>query len=319
MPEKMDTIVLFKRDFYQSDTITLKRINGDNPKFVKDISLDPSCFSNKCVDALANFLTDEGYFLKVINYGDSMNDLFSKDSMINYPKLHKTLGADVLVFLDYFNLKDLYSENESGFTFFMSSIKDKFPEFKNSTKVENIQANLLWIITFKDDATIYLCKQPDDLYYGNSVYPGLFGNDANHQLMLTNTAEYLGKAFAPNIIPSWENVERIYYRSNNDHMLVGEKYLLDNDWLNAAEVYNRQTSNKNRNIAAKATYNMALICEIEGHLEAATEWIERSDSIYKIKNPRHEFNCEQYSTILEKRQEDTKLLDKQIRNDANTQ
>ena len=194
----------------------------------------------------------------------------------------------------------------------MSSLKGNFPEFESSTKVEKIKANLLWTLSFKSDSSIYVFKQPDDLYYGNSLYPELFGNSQNRQLLLKNSAEYLGRTFAKNLIPSWEKVDRLYYRSNNDQMRIAEKYFLDSDWLKAAEVYNKQTGNKKPNIAAKAAYNMALICEMEGNLEAANDWLTRSFSAFKNHNPAHLYNCNQYSTLLAKRKKEIELLEKQL-------
>lgn len=320
LPEGVDTIAILKRDFYQSDTITfryIKYVKADNHIVKTDTSIHYSYLSNKCVDALANILETEGYFLKVINYRDSMNYLFTKaDSLTNYPKLHEKFGADAFVLLDDFKFRDRFAEKESGFTYFMSYIKYKFPEFQESTKVESIDADLLWTITFKGDTSIYVIKQPDNLYYGNSVYPDLFGNDFNHKLLLTNTAEYLGKSFAKNIISSWHEVNRTYYKSSDDNMLLGEKYLLDNDWIKAAEIYNRETNNKNKNIAAKATFNMALICEMEGNLDAAFDWLDRSKSTYKLEDPIHKFNCEQYFTELTTRKKEIELLDKQIKTNA---
>lgn len=312
LPDKIDTIAVFKRDLSQSDTMAFQAVNGDNPLIIKDIPVPISSLSNICVETLANSLEEEGYFRKVINYSDSLNYLFLKDSMVNYPALHKSLGADVFVFLDFFNLQDLYAESKHGSTFFMSIIKEDFPEFQASSRVERIEANLMWTFSFRDDTAMYTTIQPDFLYYGNSVYPEFFGNDSNHKLLLENTAEYLGKAFAKKIIPSWEKVYRNYYRSRNLHMLEAEKYLLDNDWLKAAEIYQKETDNKNRNIAAKARFNMALICEMEGKFDAATDWLERSKSTYKNGCHNHLQNCEEYLNQIALRNAEIKMLEKQV-------
>jgi hypothetical protein len=313
MPENIDTIAIFKRDFYQSDTITFKYLDVDNKILITDSFIHYQSISNKCVTALANYLDNEGYFLKVINFKDSMNYLFSKeDSLTYYPELLKKLSVDACIFLDYFQLDDQLTNN-SGY-YFKNNIIDQFPEFRNSTKLESVGANLLWTVSFKGDTSIYICKQPDELFYGNSVYPELFGNDLNHKLLLENTSEYLGKAFAAKIVPSWLKVERTYYRSNNVNMLKAEKYCLGGDWLKAAEIYNRETKNKNRNIAAKAKYNMALVCEMEGKPDAAIDWLVNSFSTYKFENEEHKFNCKQYIDLLAMRKKEIARLGKQIRN-----
>jgi len=314
IPENIDTIAIFKRDIYQSDTITFRYFDVDNKKTQTNKFVRYSDLSNKCVDALADFLTAEGYFQKVINYKDSMNHLFSgSDSLINYPELHKKLGVDAFVFLDFFQLKD-YLTNSTGY-YSYNDITEQFPEFRNSTKLESINANLLWTVSFKGDSSVYLVKQSDDLYYGNNVYPELFGNELNHRLLLKNASEYLGKSSGGKIVPTWMKVERMYYRSRNVNMLQAEKLCLNGEYLKAAEIYNRETKNKNRNIAAKARYNMALVCEMEGKPDAAIDWLVLSYSAYKNKNPNmvHKSNCQQYINILALRKKEIARLANQVR------
>lgn len=313
IPEDIDTIAVFKRDLYYSDTTTFKYQIENKNTTITDTTIHYQDLSNKCVDALANYLDNEGYFLKVINYRDSMNYLFSEgDSLINYPELLKKLKVDACFFLDFFQLNDQMINSRDYY--YKSRITDNFPEFQKSSKLESVGINLIWTITFKNDSCKYMYRQPDNLYYGNSVYPELFGSDLNHKLLLENTAEYLGRTFGAKIVPSWLKVERSYYRSSNIDMRNAEKYCKEGDWLKAAEIYNRETANKNRNIAAKAKYNMALVCEMEGKLDAAIDWLVQSYSTYKIEVEEHKFNCQQYINLLATRKKEIELLGKQIRN-----
>lgn len=312
MPDNIDTIAIFKRDYYHSDTTRFSYFDVDKNKVISDKNIHYCDLSNKCTSALAEYLDGEGYFSKVVNYSDSMNHIFSKaDSLISYPELHKKLGADIFVFLDYFQLEDEQTNSVGGY--FKPQIVDQFPEFKTSSKIASVKANLLWTITFKGDTAFYLIRQPDDLHYGNSVTPELFGNDQNHILLLHNISMYLGKDFASKIIPSWLQVGRTYYRSNNADMLQAEKYCLNGEWLKAAEIYNRETKNKNRNIAAKSKYNMALICEMEGKIDAAIDWLVLSYSAYKNPSAEHKFNCQQYINLLALRKKELERLDMQVR------
>lgn len=312
-PDKIDTIAVFKRDFFQSDAKIYEYFDVD----IKDTTINPfvqySNLSNRCVDALAEHIDNEGYFLKVINYRDSLNYLFEEgDSLINYPELFRKLEIDACVFLDYFQLEDRLTNN-SGY-YFMNNFIEKFPEFRTSSKLEQIKANLFWTVAIEGDTAQYVCKLPDELFYGNSVYPEFFGNDLNHKLLLENTSKYLGKAFGAKIVPSWLKVERHYYRSNNTNMLQAEKYCLRGDYLKAAEIYNKETRNKNRNIAAKARYNMALVCEMEGKPDVGIDWLIRSYSAYKQENEEHKFNCKQYIDLLAQRKIEIERLSKQVRN-----
>ena len=312
MPDDIDTIAIFKRDHYQSDTTEFTYLNVETNKIISDKNIRYSDLSNRCTAALAEYLDNEGYFSKVIHYSDSLNHIFSKtDSLITYPELHKKLGVDMFIFLDFFQLEDELTENIGAF--FKPFIVNQFPEFKNSSKIESVTANLLWSVTFKEDTALYLIRQPDYLHYGNSVTPELFGNHQKHLLLLQNISGYLGTNFASRIIPSWIKVGRAYYRSNNVDMLQAEKYFLEGEFLKAAEIYNRETKNKNRNIAAKARYNMALICEMEGKPDAAIDWLVLSYSAYKNPNAEHKFNCQQYINLLALRKKEIERLDKQVR------
>lgn len=316
MPENIDTIAIFKRDLFQSDTIAFRYSDGNNKKMLTNKLINYRDLSNKCVDALADFLNTEGYFQRVINYKDSMNYLFPEsESRIYYPELHKKSGADALIFLDFFHMKDHLTNNEGYFS--EDGIVELFPEFRKSSRLETVEANLVWTVSFKGDTSAYLVRQPDDLYYGNTVYPDLFGNDANHRLLLNNASEYLGKTFGAKIVPTWRKVERSYYRSHNENMRAAEKLFLNGEYLKAAEIYNRETKNKNQNIAAKSRYNMALLCEMEGKPDAAIDWLVLSYSAYKQENEEHKFNCQQYINVIALRKKEIERLGKQVREKSN--
>lgn len=306
LSKDMDTIAVFNRDKSQSDTVTFKYHDLQKHIDVTDPVVQYSNLSNRCVDALAHHLALTGKFLKVSNFRDTT---ILNENSFDFKELHEKSGADVCIILDSFYLKDhLINGNINNLG---REIFARFPEFRGSTKLESIEPALVWTVSFKGNNPVHVCKQPEKLFYGNNLYPTLFGNDENHRLLLQTVAEYLGETFTSKFIPSMQLVERTYYRSNNTHMLVAEKHLLEGNWLKAAEIYNPQTNNKNQNIAAKATYNMALICEMEGNLDAATEWLYRSFSAYKNENDRHLFNCSQYNTSLAQRRKEIKILDKQ--------
>jgi hypothetical protein len=311
----VENIAIFKRDQFQSDTIPFQYHDLSRHVDLSDSMVHYHELSNKCVAELANSLIQSGKFLKVVNYSDTMNLSFaSKYSSFNYNELHNITGADVCIFLDKFYLKD-YVINKNAINL-GQEIFTRFPEFKGSTKLEKIEPSLIWNISFYGNPSVYVCKQPEELFYGNNKYPTLFGNNENHRLLLQTVAEYLGNDFTSKLIPCSQQVERTYYHSKNVQMLKGEKYLLEGDWLKAADIYIKETKNKNKNIAAKATYNMALICEMEGKLDAATNWMDLSYSVYKRENFTYKAYCLQYIAILDKRQLEIKRLEKQVKTNA---
>lgn len=307
-PKEIDTIAIFKRDRYKSDTVSFKFYSDH--KLKRDTAIHYRDLSNICVDALTDYLKNDGYFTKVINYRDSMNFLFvEKDSLINYLEFYKKSGFDACIFLDLFQLNDSQFKEKNYWT---SGVKN-FEEFVKSTLVEKVFANLYWTIAFREENPKIIYKQKDHLYYGNSVNPEFFGSNDNHNELLKNTSIFLGKGFGTELIPSWKKEERTYFRSKNKNMQMAEKYFQSNDWLNAAEYYKIETRNKSRKIAAKAKYNMALASEMEGNLDAASDWLSLSFSSYKNGNNDHKSICQKYFELLTLRKQEIERLDKQVR------
>lgn len=310
--EHVDTVAIFKRDFYKSDTNVYRYLDVEDNKIMTDSLIRFTDLSNKCVDALAGYLHQQGHFLKVINFRDTMNHLFAgKENTLNYKGMAEKLGVDMCMSLDFFHLKDKLMNNNF---YFSSQVLDDFPEFRTSTTMECVESNLLWTLSFRGDTSLYISKDKDELHYGNSVNPELFGGDRRHKLLLENVAGYLGESFAKKFTPSEEQTERLYYKSKNPSMLQAEKYFVEGDLIKAAEIYKKQTYSKNPDIAAKATYNMALICELEGNLPAASDWLYQSTYVIQTKSPVHQMNCTDYNTILAKRRREVVVLERQAKN-----
>ena len=158
----------------------------------------------------------------------------------------------------------------------------------------------------QNDTLIYDDDKTDLFYQRNNLIR--IGNVA------INSGEYLGKAFGAKVIPTWIQVERMYYASNNLEMLKAEKFAKNNEWIKAAEIWRIMTKNKNTMIAAKASYNMALVCEMEGHLDAAIDWLVQSYSTLKENNKEHKENCQRYINLLAMRKKEIEKLAKQVRN-----
>ena len=154
----------------------------------------------------------------------------------------------------------------------------------------------------------------DTLNYDPFVSPVITSDQMKIKMLADNSSRYLGKVMGTKIIPYWTTVERIYYKSNNQNMLLAEKYALENNWLKAAEFWNAQTKNKNPKIAAKASYNMALACEMEGKPDVAIDWLILSFESLKQNGEAHKANCQLYIKVLALRKKELEKLEKQIRN-----
>ncbi|HET6558317.1 MAG TPA: DUF6340 family protein [Prolixibacteraceae bacterium] len=314
--DSMGTIAIFNRDSNYNNCDTFFYVNIAKRKIIWDSLIKYKDLQETCLDTLAEYLKKSGYFKRVINYGDSLNNPAFAEDMANPQKKENgtnSMGYDACIFLDDFVLMaDLFTNNY----YFDNDVIANFPEFKNSTSMETVYTFLKWSISYPGDSSKHEYKRPDNLFYGNAVNPNYFGNEENHRKLINNAALSRGESFASELIPHLDVVERIYYHSQNPRMLLAEKNLLSENYLEAAEIYRLLTDNKNPHIVAKASYNMAFICEMEGNMDAALDWLNQSTNVFQTKAYVHKMHCTDYNTILAKRKEDIIQLEKQIRNNA---
>ncbi|MGE5394464.1 MAG: DUF6340 family protein [Candidatus Saccharibacteria bacterium] len=309
--DSIDTIAVFNRDYNDPKVDTFYYLDAAKEKMVKDTLIKFKELSNTCVDALADFLRNTGYFKAVINYRDSLDHPAYAQTIGIRQKKQNKLDYDACVFLDYMSLRDELMTNSY---YFDNQVIASFPEFENSTMMETVGTWLRWRIVFRNDSSKHSYRRMDNLFYGNSVDYNLFGSDERHRNLLKNTAGSLGESFANELVPHYQKSTRTYYRSNNPRMLAAEKKLQAEDYIGAAEIYRPLTRNKNKNIAAKAAYNMALICEIEGNMEATFDWLNQSEALAKPYDYQHFFRCRDYVAQVYKRQKEIETLNNPLRN-----
>ncbi len=98
------------------------------------------------------------------------------------------------------------------------------------------------------------------------------------------TASYnAGLRYGQRISPSWFEVPRFYHTSGGEAMREAGKKAASRDWKGAAEIWKKLAYQKNEKTAAKACFNMALVCEMEDLFIPALDWAVKS---YLIKqNP----------------------------------
>jgi len=129
---------------------------------------------------------------------------------------------------------------------------------------------------------------------------------------ILNAADIAGSKFADFLVPHWTEVQRMYYTSKHAELLKTNNLVKENRWLEAAEIWKANVDNRNKNIAAKCKFNMALVCEIEGDFEAALDWVVRSFHTLGQNNMVHFANCQQYIKIISQRILDVKKMEVQF-------
>lgn len=94
----------------------------------------------------------------------------------------------------------------------------------------------------------------------------------------------IGKSYALQILPFNIRVSRDYYVKGTPNFEIGKRRAQAGKWDSAAELWLLETKNTNPKIAGRACYNMGIINEINGDINAAIEWTTKSYTDYADKN-----------------------------------
>lgn len=114
-----------------------------------------------------------------------------------------------------------------------------------------------------------------------------------------------GREYALRILPFTLRVMRDYYVKGTNNFRIAMRKARTGKWGEAGELWNMETTNPSRKIAGRAAYNMAIISEINGDLDAALAWAQKS---YEDYNNRLAIR---YVRILENRKYKTDVLREQ--------
>lgn len=118
----------------------------------------------------------------------------------------------------------------------------------------------------------------------------------------------LGHVYADRIIPYSIKVTRDYYVKGNYDFKVATRKARTGNWDGAGELWLKQTESKKRKIAGRACYNMAILGEINGDLDAAIIWAQKAYENYNNKLALH------YVNILKNRRKINQRVDYQLGN-----
>jgi hypothetical protein len=92
-----------------------------------------------------------------------------------------------------------------------------------------------------------------------------------------------GEAYASRILPYWIRVSRNYFVGGNDNFKTAKRRAQSGNWDGAAQIWQQETKNTVGKLAGRACYNMAIISEINGDLDGAIQWAQKSYEDYKIR------------------------------------
>lgn len=98
---------------------------------------------------------------------------------------------------------------------------------------------------------------------------------------------WAGSGYGKRIVSTWEETDRFYYCTRNKQMKLACLEASNNRWREAAIIWKELTDHEKNSLAAKAAFNMALVCELEDKLDLAQSWIIKSyllDRTWAVQN-----------------------------------
>lgn len=115
----------------------------------------------------------------------------------------------------------------------------------------------------------------------------------------------LGNDYGLRFSPVKHRVSRNYFVRGTDNFEIAKRRAQTGDWMGAAKLWEKEVGNPKSKIAGRAYYNMAIINEINGDLDAAIDWASKSYTDYKIKEALR------YINVLQDRVLDNRVLEEQ--------
>lgn len=118
-------------------------------------------------------------------------------------------------------------------------------------------------------------------YYGRGMNPLLAAQALiNKKEAVKEVGNAAGHAYAFRIIPLWIRVSRNYFVRGTNNFKIAKRKAQTGNWDDAAKLWEEETKNSKRKVAGRACYNMAIINEINGHLDEAIKWAQKSYENY---------------------------------------
>jgi len=164
-------------------------------------------------------------------------------------------------------------------------------------RLYNIKARKIDLYRIQDTAIVE---------YRNSGDYSRIRNKTHLFRILKDVGYNAGISFASGIAPNWKTIDRIYFKSSIPIFYPAEKLVAEGDWIGAAEEWLPFTTSRNRIIASRASFNMAVAAEMNDHISLALEWLNKAKEL-GLKRYVDEYSAELSERISQKAK-----LDKQF-------
>ena len=215
-------------------------------------------------------------------------------------------NVDAIAVLEVFDSNNMYSQTEREAKRKEGDKEIKYTEYVAHLDVE-IEAG--WRIYYPEKQQII----DQNIYDDGREWSNASNTPKKAQAGLpslesavSDAGYYAGQQYAVRISPLWMWVSRQYYNKGNTDFEQATRRAKVNDWKGAAELWQKHINSADPKIAGYANYNMALACEMEGDLESALDWAQKSYVNCNNKSARY------YVNILKQRINDQVRLKEQM-------
>lgn len=206
--------------------------------------------------------------------------------MLSWPEVEqicKEAGADILFSLELF-------DTDSKIDYSAIPVKVNTPlgdapaihqEAKMTTRVKagwRIYDPTLKLILDESAVSRHL------VYRGQGINPLLAAKALiERKEAVRQVGNMAGIAYAYSVIPAWMRVSRQYFVKGNGSFKIARRKAESGNWDGAGQIWLDQTRDYKGKVAGRACYNMAIISEINGQLDEAVRWAQRSYEDYNTK------------------------------------
>lgn len=145
----------------------------------------------------------------------------------------------------------------------------------------------------------------------NTAMPilGTINAIAGRREAIRNASMQAGSVYANRVLPNWILTTREYYKKGkgNPDLEAGARMMELNRWDRAIESLTAAMNSHKRKVRGRSAHNLAIVNEILGDLENASEWATVAWGDYREKRSK------EYSYQLRNRIRQNQLLDRQLK------
>lgn len=247
-------------------------------------------------EALATALADANYFNQVIICDSALQE--GNESHIltsgEIQDLADILGADLI-----FSLERIAIHTEKRDLYVQGSY-EKWPVvYAKITPVLNVYSPLY-------SKPMHVLTVTDSLMWDMKAVI------LSDKELMEETARFVAYKLMPRLVPYWNTANRMYYSGVYTQLRNAGVAVEEHNWKEAAELWEsfyRKT--KSKKMKYKMAFNLALASEMAGNLEKAQQWLDKAKTYIDL-DEEEGMIWEQYKNQLNEKEEDYRLLNKQM-------